>query len=59
MLIYRARKHLGERIVDTHSPQHPRNAWALPDWGTVETAIPPTDRRPAAGPGSNCNTVTL
>jgi hypothetical protein len=32
MLIFRARKHLGDRIVDTDNPHHPFNRWALSEW---------------------------
>jgi hypothetical protein len=28
-LLYRARRQLGDRIVNTHGPRHPQNAWAL------------------------------
>lgn len=36
-LIYRARRHLGARLTDTHEPQHPQNAWALSE-STKENA---------------------
>jgi hypothetical protein len=38
MLIYRARKHLGDLVIDTHPRHHPDNAWALPEWSQSSAA---------------------
>ena len=39
MLIYRARQHLGDLVVDTHNRKHPQNAWALPEWGDDDNTV--------------------